>query len=77
MKFGVDTFGQGTFVQGQLCPRDISPRRLLPKETLVQGDFCLRCKFEKSMAVHIIFRSESSSRTCSCEEKIMEWKILE
>ena len=43
---GVDTFVQGTVVQGPLCPRDISPRRLLSKETLVQGDYCPRLKFE-------------------------------
>ena len=43
---GVDTLVQGTVVQGPLCPRDISPRRLLSKETLVQGDYCPRLKFE-------------------------------
>ena len=36
---------------------DISPRRLLSKETLVQGDYCPRWKFETLRAVHIIFLS--------------------
>ena len=54
-KNGVDTFVQGTVVQGPLCPRDISPIRLLSKETLVQGDYCPRWKFETLRAGHIIF----------------------
>ena len=50
-----DTFVQGTVVQGHFSPRDISPRRHLSKETLVQGDFCPRYKFETLIAVHIFF----------------------
>ena len=50
----VEAFVQQTAVQGDLSPGDISLMSLLLKETFVQGDFCLRCKFQIFMAVHII-----------------------
>ena len=37
--------------------QDIRPRRLLSKETLVQGDYSPRCKFETSRAVPFIILS--------------------
>ena len=52
---GAATIVQGTIVQGHGCPREFCPMTQLSKQTIFQGDFCPRSKFDEVEAAHIIF----------------------